>query len=236
VRLATLPTSDDVVSLLARLDRLERQLGGSGGGGAGGGPVAGGAGGRDSASGSGSGGSRRDAAPRAEAQAEPPRAQATPEPAPDLDEPPPLGELPSAAQAPGPAAPAQGAPSGVVFDRLRGFVRERSHGIFASLEGGEVRLQQDGALTLGIPAGFAARRLQEKGSELDALASEFFGAPTRVTVEDTSAARAAGARATSSDEATRERRQAALNDEGVARTLDILDGEIVEIRPLGSAP
>jgi DNA polymerase-3 subunit gamma/tau len=247
VRLATLPNSDDVAALLARLDRLEQKLGGGGGGGASGGPVADGAGG--GRSGGSRGGSQRDAAPRAEARPEPARAQPAPEPTParaqpapepapapesDLDEPPPIGDLPGTAPTAAPSP--QAAPSGVVFDRLRGFVRERSHGIFAALEGGAVRAQQDGALTLAIPAGFSARRLQEKGEELDALASEFFGAPTRVLIEDASTASAADARATTSDEATRQRRQAALNDDGVARTLEILDAEIVEIRPLGTTP
>ena len=233
VRLATLPRSDDVHALLARLDRLERQLGGGGGGGRGG-PVAGGRGGERSASGSHGATSRatapREAEPRVEARTPQPVESAR-APEPDLDEPPPIGELPGTPPSAG--APA-GVPSGAVFDRLRGFVRERSHGIFAALEGGEVKAQSEGALTLGIPAVFSARRLQEKSDELEALATEFFGAPTRVTIEDTSGAgTTGGARDAASDEATRERRQGALNDDGVARTLDILDAEIVEIRPLG---
>jgi hypothetical protein len=83
---------------------------------------------------------------------------------------------------------------------------------------------------LAVPT-FAARRLRERQAALDELAARFFGEPLRVRIDEEGAA---GAEAPDG-ESVRLRRQAALNHPGVARALDILGGEILEIRPLGSA-
>jgi hypothetical protein len=126
----------------------------------------------------------------------------------------------------------------VVFDRLRAFARERNPGIYAALDGGHLLSRDDGQLRIGLPAGFAARRLRDKSDILAGLASEFFGATMRAEVVEESDAgqdAAAGTNADERSEAMRRRRQQALNDAGVARALDVLDGEIVEIRPLGGA-
>jgi DNA polymerase-3 subunit gamma/tau len=217
VRLATLPPADDVEKLLLRLDRLERQLAGGGAGAppAGGGPAAGGGGGGRADAG--------EAPPRgARGRGRPSRGRST-----GSDAAPP-------AQAHRPPEPS--APLPVVFDRLRAFVRERNPGIYSALDGGRILARDDGSLRIGLPAAFAARRLRDKAEPLAALASEFFGAPVRVEAVDESVSEPATA-ANGGDaggDGVRRRRQQALNDDGIARALDILDGEIVEIRPLGA--
>ncbi|MGH0029760.1 MAG: DNA polymerase III subunit gamma/tau [Myxococcota bacterium] len=204
VRLATLPPGDDVERLLARLDGLSRQVGSGGGPGGGSG---------------GGGGARSPARPPAAAPDAPKKGGSRSAPAP----------------APAASADADGAPLPVVFDRLCAFVRQRNPGIFAALEGGRILARENGTLRVGLPAGFAARRLQEKADQLAELTSEFFGQPVRVEAVDESVPEAAPQRAGGApkEDPARRRRQQALNDEGIARVLDILDGEIVEIRPLG---
>jgi DNA polymerase-3 subunit gamma/tau len=214
VRLATLPAGDDVARLVARLERLEEQLGGGSPDGGGQTAPASGAGAGGSGP-RGSGGGRRtpgsDAAPAAGAGA-----RATP------------------AHAPGPAGSDPAAPP-ALFDRLRAFARADNPGIFAALEGGRVLSREDGALRIGVPAAFAARRLREKAKLLHALAQRFFGEAVRIEIVDESAPAAAEPGAKGPDQ-TRQRRQEALNDPGVSRALEILGGEILEIRPLGSRP
>ena len=129
------------------------------------------------------------------------------------------------------AAPASPASPAAVFDRLRAFAREQNPGIYAALEGGRIAERSDDALILAVPS-FAAQRLRERAAALDELASRFFGAPLRVRIAEEGAAAADAAPA--DPEAVRLRRQAALNHPGVARALDILGGEILEIRPLGT--
>jgi DNA polymerase-3 subunit gamma/tau len=206
VRLATLPASDDVARLLSRLEALEQRLSGGGSdGGSGGPPPAE----RAPRSGGGApGNGRRRTTPRTAPSASP---------------------VPGAAA---PQAPAGDAPAAAVFDRFRAFTREPGPGIFAALEGGRVLERSAGCLRLAVPEGFAARRLREKVSQLEALAARFFGEPTRVEVAEERSS-PPGADAAEDGEAVRLRRQAALNDPGVGRALEILGGEIVDIRPLG---
>jgi DNA polymerase-3 subunit gamma/tau len=206
LRLASLPEGDEVGRLIARLDELERRLSG-GDGGPSPAPRAGGGAAPRSGGGAPRGG-RRDAAPREEPDAAP-------------------GEP---AQPASPAGSAGAAAPGAVFDRLRAFARERNPGIFAALEGGRIAEQREGALLLELP-GFGAARLRERAAALDELVAAFFGAPLSVRIAEQGGARDDGA---PDGEAVRRRRQAALNHPGVARAVDILGGEILEIRPLGN--
>jgi len=212
LRLSTLPDGDDVSRLLVRLEELERRLSGDAGGS---GPAprsGGGAPSRGAPKGPGRGeaasaeGARSDAAPRANT------------------EPAPAAAAPLAAPASDDASPA------AVFDRLRGFAREQNHGIFAALEGGRIAERTPDALVLSVPA-FGAQRLRERAAPLDELVSRFFGQPLRVRIAEQGTS---GGPKTLDGEGVRLRRQAALNHPGVARTLDILGGEIVEIKPLGA--
>jgi hypothetical protein len=71
--------------------------------------------------------------------------------------------------------------------------------------------------------------------QLEQIASRFFGCPTPVRIEIDEGAPPDGVDgATRADpEALRRRRQAAINNPGVGRALEIMRGEILEIRPLG---
>ncbi|HXK23874.1 MAG TPA: DNA polymerase III subunit gamma/tau [Myxococcota bacterium] len=144
----------------------------------------------------------------------------------DASAPPGRSAAPAAEVAP--AAPA--ASPAAVFDRLRAFAREENPGIYAALEGGRIAEHRGDALVLAVPT-FAAQRLRERAAALDELASRFFGAALRVRIAEEGGAVGA---APADPEAVRLRRQAALNHPGVARALDILGGEILEIRPLGT--
>jgi len=211
VRLAGMPASDDVARLLARLDALESRLGG-GEGPAGSGPGDAGSGSRGEGA----------AKPRARRSAAPPEDAA-----------------PTASQAPTradpPSAPAADAPLAAVFDRLRAFTREESTAIYAALEGGALVERGDAGLRICVPQSFAADRLREKLGQLEALAARFFGRPTPVRIElaEATAEEDAARGGRPDPETVRQRRQAALNHPGVGRALEIMGGEIVEIRPLG---
>ena len=102
----------------------------------------------------------------------------------------------------------------------------------AALEGAELASREDGELVVRVGERFSARRLREKSEILDDIASRLFGRKTRVSIHEVAAD--AGARGNGADpEAVRQRRADALNDPGVARALEILEGDVVEIRPLG---
>ena len=90
-----------------------------------------------------------------------------------------------------------------------------------------------------IPEPFAAQRLQDRLESLEAACAKFFGHPIRVQIETTEADAEAGsgaatdARTALTGEALRELTQRALKNPAVNRAVEILDGEIIEIRPTG---
>jgi len=223
VRCATMASGDDVASLLGRLETLEQRLGGgtppprSAGGGAAEPPPVGAV--RPAAAGSPA--ARGPRGPRAEAAPTPPRVEA-----PAAAEEPPLDEGAAAPPAPD-AAPA------VVFDRLRGFVRDENRALYAALEGGRVVEREPGRIAIAVPAGFAATRLQSRRAALEEACEKLFGRATRVEVvaEPPAGSEAARGPALDSDLARR-RRQEALNHPALNAALEILGGEILEIRPL----
>jgi DNA polymerase III subunit gamma/tau len=205
VRLATMPAGDDVARLIARLDGLEKRLAGTEGAGGSAPPAAPG--------GSEPGASR----PRGNPGAGPARRTSAVQPDGEDD----VAPTPDAS-----------APQGAVLDRLRAFARAAQPGIFAALDGAELIERGEGQLRIRVPESFAARRLRERQSDVDALAARFFGCATRVVIEDaTPAATESGAPAP--QDVVRRRRQEALNDPAVGRALEILGADIVEIRPLG---
>ncbi|HEY5657025.1 MAG TPA: DNA polymerase III subunit gamma/tau [Myxococcota bacterium] len=204
VRLAQMPASDEVAQLLSRLDALERRLGGGSGA---------------------EGGAPRGAAPGSRGESPRKRHRSAP-----------AESAPSAAPAaPAAAPPDTGAPLPVVFDRLRAFAREESPAIHAALGGG--RLVEHGAsgLRIAVAERFAADRLREKSAQLEQIASRFFGSPTGVHIEldENGAPEGADGAHAADPEELRRKRQAAINHPGVGRALEIMSGEILEIRPLG---
>jgi DNA polymerase-3 subunit gamma/tau len=208
VRLATLPAGDDVARLLTRLDALERRLSGAAPGGDEG------AGGGSPAAGRGAGG-RRARTPAAE-----PSESAPPAPA---------GEL--AAEDAG--APPPEAPLPVVFERLRAFTAKHAPRLSAELDGGSLLEVGAERVRLAAPTRFAAQRLAGRREALEELCGRFFGRGVRVEVVSPEAA--AEAAAESDSEAARRLRQEALAHPAVGLALEVLEGEIAEIRPLRPA-
>ena len=282
IRLATMPSGDDVGQLLSRLDQLERRIaagggsapaaGGGGGGGRGGPPVS-------------------DRGPRRRAPEQ--VSQRSPEPGPTRSAPrekSTSGEAGESASEPDPfdspspaakqstastsstsstssnsstppttpptpstsssstelrgsasatnghtvAKPTIGgsAPPETLFDRLREKAFESDRARFSSLEGTSLVAIEANLIRIGAPSAFHAERLRQRTADLEALASNLFGQPTRISVE-VAAVKSAREKSDSSREHSRKRRQEALNSESVNMAIEVLDAEIVEIRPLG---
>lgn len=223
VRLATMPPGDDVATLLARLDALERRLAGgpppSGGGSRGGGTALEGA--------------RAASAARpavTSSGAAPPGASGAAAAAGD--------DASAPAKTPVPIAGAAGpldteAAPGVIFDRLRAVARTEQRALYAALEGARlVRCDAD-TLQLELPAGFAVERLRARRGDLEALCARVFGRAVRVELAALEPQAPARAAATADPERVRRRRAEALAHPSINAALEILGGEIVEIRPLG---
>jgi DNA polymerase-3 subunit gamma/tau len=244
VRLATMPAGDEVATLLARLDALERQLRSSGGG-------SGGAGGGSLAAGGSPGGGgfdRSKRAPRASQDAAPrdePPASPTLSPATDrsdyLNPAPCEGSQPvseHSSPSHGPATtPPPGAPLAVVFDRLQGFAQQNNRGLFASLEGGQLLERSEHSLRLCVRSSFHAKRLRDRIDEFGSVCEAFFGREMRIEIEATDEAAGSANGPSSAPERRRAEarrlRHEALNHPAVNLALEELQGQIVEIRPLG---
>jgi len=213
VRCATLAPGDQVEALLARIDQLEKRLSGAGGDEPG-----------------GSGGSKpgaRRAASGASAGKAGPAQEAAPLAAPPLPEPEPEVEPELDAQAPA-AAPLE-----QVFDRLRAFAQDANRGLFAALEGGRLVARTEETLRIALPSAIAVRRLEGRIGELAGVCERFFGKALRVVLEADGPAAEPTARPAGADPLAQKRRQEALNHPAVNQALEILEGEILEIRPLG---
>jgi DNA polymerase-3 subunit gamma/tau len=127
-------------------------------------------------------------------------------------------------------------PPAVVFDRLRAFAGKQDPGLFAALDGGQLVRNEESRLAFSVPAGFAARRLEQKRGALERACKSFFGRPVAVEIEIVGEPPPAPGVAKAGDaEALRRLRQQALAHPAVNTALEVLEGEIVEIRPLGGA-
>jgi DNA polymerase-3 subunit gamma/tau len=248
VRLATTASGEDAAALLARLDALERRL-------AGGGPDEGGPG-------SGGGGAP-GRAPRAAAERGP-RASA-PAPRPRASGDASLGAPvpPAAPPAAPPTAPAQCAnppdaaddealeppaaesvPLAAVLDRFRAALGETDRGLAMALEDATLVERSGQRLVLAVGEPFAARRLERRLPDLVAAAERFFGHPLRIAIQGADASapsRPAAAlggapRSDAEEEEGRRRRREALDHPAVNAALEILGGDVVDIRPLGKGP
>ena len=220
VRLATLPAGDDVARLLRRLDELERRLGG-------GSPPGSGAGG-------GSGSPRAGAptsgslTPSSATQAHKAEGRVS-----ETD----VSQAPAeqggeAEQGRAPAEMDAQAPPEVVFDRLRGFAGRDNHGLSAALEGGRIVERGEDRLRIAIANRFAAQRLNDRRETLEEICARFFGRPMNVEIESPEGSKGTDSSALEND-TIRQLRQDALNHPAVTAAVEIMEGEIVEIRPLG---
>jgi hypothetical protein len=143
-------------------------------------------------------------------------------------------------------------PLPVVLDRLRVFAQKRDRGLFISLDDASLLERRDGYVKLAIPNDFHHKRLSSRIREVEQMCSEFFGAeiradlvadaPTRGSAPGQAArgdasraavAQSAGDGAISQREEERRRRRDALNHPGINIALEVLEADIVEIRPLG---
>jgi DNA polymerase-3 subunit gamma/tau len=247
VRLATTASGEDVQALLARLDALERRL-------AGGGPPGDG----------GETPSRSEPPPRGSAPrdrgrsahpAEPGGAAAAPPPeaprsvrAGDTAEDTTADEVATATAEPGtPAADAgeagsaagssleAGASLAVVLDRVRAVLGDSDRGLAAALDGATLLEWSDRQLRIAVPEAFAARRLERRQADLEAVCSRLFGRSLRVVVSGPDAPAAPPVERSEADEEhLRRRRREALDHPAVNAALEILGGEVLEIRPLGT--
>ena len=108
----------------------------------------------------------------------------------------------SAAPLAGAAAP-RSLPPAVVFDRLRAFAGKQDPGLFAALDGGRLVRIEASRLCLSVPAGFAARRLEQKREPLERCCESFFGRRVAIELEILAEAPAAGPARGSDAEALR---------------------------------
>jgi DNA polymerase-3 subunit gamma/tau len=131
-----------------------------------------------------------------------------------------------------PVAIGGGAAPEILFDRFRAKALETDRARFASLDVASLSAIRGHTIEIAVPGAFHAERVRARSDDLEALASQLFGQPTRVAVivRDEKTAREASSE---SREAARRRRQEALNSEPVNLALEVLEAEIVEIRPLG---
>jgi DNA polymerase-3 subunit gamma/tau len=224
VRLATLPRGDDVAALLSRLEALERDL----------------SGGARPSPGTGGTGAGASGAPRTGAPARPqgsPGAKRAQAPRETPAEGAPSGEAAEGAQDLGPgnlAPPPEGAPLEVVFDRIRGLAKTENRALFAALEGGRILERTTEGLRIGVPEGFAAARLEARRDGVEGVCARLFGRRVAVRIEPLPQHSPAVKSAPAIDpEVVRQRRQAALNHPSVNVAMEVLGGEIVDIRPVG---
>jgi DNA polymerase-3 subunit gamma/tau len=225
VRLATMPAGDDVGKLLARLEALERRLSEGAPGGGGSGPAG------SARRGSSPSGGRPRGAPSASTA--PASRSGKPE-ASDASPPPP--DVPTVDAGSPPPSPEASAPAAVVFDRIKAFVGRRNPNLGSALEGGRLLARDEDRLRIAQPNRFAAQRLEGRREALEGLCAELFGKTLRVEIE-LPENRASGGAAQADPEALRRLRQKALNHPAVAEALEVLDGDIAEIRPLpGGTP
>ena len=204
VRLATMPPGDDVAKLLARIDALERRLSGE----------------ASKTTGSGSSGSGELQAPPAKPARRPGAGEAREG----------AGTTPTESRADLPqdssASPA------IVYDRLRSLAQEQNRGLFAALDGGRLVASEAGRVQIELPTSVATHQLEARIGELEQICERFFGEPTRVALSTKDSATPEPDSGPGEDLARR-RRKEALSHPNVNQALEILGGEIVEIRPLG---
>jgi len=125
-----------------------------------------------------------------------------------------------------------GSSSAALFDRLRAKALEVDRARHASLEHAEFTSAIGSCLRISVATGFHVERVRSRVPELETLAQELFGHPMRIQV-DLQAVKTPAQESAESRERSRRRRQEALNSEPVNLAIEILDAEIVEIRPLG---
>ena len=106
--------------------------------------------------------------------------------------------------------------------------------MFAVLQATRLTAREPGRLCIEAPSSFNRQRLEDKREALESICSKFFGTATRVEISESAAA--AGSDGKLHHEESRRFRQEALNHPLVNTALQVLQANIVEIRPLGGRP
>ncbi|MED5262059.1 MAG: DNA polymerase III subunit gamma/tau [Myxococcota bacterium] len=221
VRLATMPSGDEMGALVSRLESLEKELA---------------AGARPSGRPSGGSPAIENADPpatRKNETAKPPASQA----APSAPEPETVAEsTPSsdAPRSPGSAAPSfdPTQPLDQVFAGLLDFGMQENRGLFASLDGGRLLECTEETLRIGVAKSFHQSRLETRMDEVRKICERFFGSQARVSIEVLDDTRATPGTGAPDRESIRQRRKKALDHEAINTAVHELDAQIVEIRPL----
>jgi hypothetical protein len=151
---------------------------------------------------------------------------------PDETTPPPIHEEPEHALASAPTEPAAPSSNEALLDRLRALTADRDRALAAALDGATILEQTATTLRLGAPQAFAAHRLERRKSDLEAVCARLFGHPLRIEIVGPQEPQRANG-AAPDDEAGRRRRRDALSNPAVNAALEILGGQVVEIKPLG---
>jgi hypothetical protein len=129
------------------------------------------------------------------------------------------------------------------MDRIQGIAKKNHPGLHHSLQ--EARLVNRSADSLRIAASnaFYQTRLKDRADELQTLCTQFFGRPMKVEIvaaqaDGMASGKTNGNRPQSraeSREAERLLKHAALNHPAINMVLREMQGEILEIRPLGNS-
>lgn len=213
IRLASLPSGDDVETLLSKLGKLEENLRG-----------------RSGPEGTGGGGSLpTETANRANKPF-----RVAPKNTSSSKGVKPIPHKPDLLDRSSGGRSEQSIDLGKTFDRLRAFAEERNRGLFAGLNGGTLLEQESGRLSISLPEGIAAQRICARKADLEAICEQFFSRRTEIEIEVVPTQLLTEANDPEIQNVQdRETRKAALRHEAINSALDILEAEIVEIRPLG---
>ena len=250
VRLATLPSGQDVADLLDRLHRLEKAPSPPGGSGPGpaaptGGATPGERGGKKPPS-QATQAPRASARPKApqetlkeapkQASKEAPKEASQKAPAPSGDPRPQEAANPSPSAQPAEATREPGALA-AVMDRLRVFAAKDNQPLAAALEQAQLIEHAEDSLRIAPASSFQAKRLGDRIDELEDLAARFFQKATRVEIDHFAETSKSGTQSSKNgsrprQQQEREKIQTALNDPVLNDAIKVLGGEIVKIVPL----
>ncbi len=148
---------------------------------------------------------------------------------------PPVDPAPEAAP-PAPADPgADQAPLGAVWDRLHAFARNEDRVLFAALEGGELLARTEDTLRIALPTGIATRRMEARRDALESVCSRLFGRTMHVELQAHGAVTAPQTDSPAGEPPAARIKREALQHPTVNAALEILNAEILEIRPLAGA-
>jgi hypothetical protein len=117
--------------------------------------------------------------------------------------------------------------------RLRALASERDRALGAALEAVSLADRSETGLVLRTTQPFAAHRLERRRADLEAVCARLFGRTMQIEIAGPDGGAARSDAEAADEEAVRRRRREALAHPAVNTALEILGGEVVEIRTLG---